>query len=277
MTGRTAEAIPYMEASLRAKRTQLGDRHASTLSSLKNLASSYITLGRYEEGLAHATEAYEGRLEVLGEGDPRTYEALRTLARTRGFMKQDSVAAELLAEPYSQAVERLGPAHIATVGLGTEYANILTRLGRHEEAEALCTELVSRIPEFDPDRALVGSLAVEQAYARVLRQSGRPGESAAVYASSLGIARRVFTPAGTDLALFLTEYGEALSESGRYDEAENVLNEAWGFADHTEPHWQPKRTRLINTMIAHFDRRHDTEPGSGHDASADTWRDRSTR
>ena len=129
----------------------------------------------------------------------------------------------------------------------------------------------------DPDRALVSSLSVEQAYARLLRLTDRPEEAAAVYASSLGVARRVFTPEGTDVTRFLTEYGQALSESGEFEEAEKMLNVAWELADRVEPDWQPERTRVINSMVAHFDRRHDAEPGSGHDVAAEEWRDLSPR
>jgi len=72
-TGQYNDAAPILEESLVTKRVTQGDLDVSTLSSIHNLAGLYGQIGQHERSLELAKEAYEGRLEVLGPGDPRTF------------------------------------------------------------------------------------------------------------------------------------------------------------------------------------------------------------
>jgi tetratricopeptide (TPR) repeat protein len=74
--------LPLLESALEIRKSELGDRHPNTATSLNNLAALYYSMGQYDRAVPLYESAVSIAEEVLGFDHPNTkafQENLRSL------------------------------------------------------------------------------------------------------------------------------------------------------------------------------------------------------
>lgn len=109
-----AAAIELVRETLTANRAALGGKHASTLTSVNNLATLLQDAGQLEEAEKLFVEALETRREVLGPADPATLTSINNLGML--LLEKGSVAEaeKLLREALGARRLSLGVDHTDT-------------------------------------------------------------------------------------------------------------------------------------------------------------------
>ncbi|HPA01271.1 MAG TPA: serine/threonine-protein kinase [Chiayiivirga sp.] len=166
-------ALAVLEAALRERRARSGDEHYETAALLTNLGAAYVQSGRLDEGIDVSRRALAlwERLQ-LGAGN----DALNTLNNLAAayFRKNDLERAE---ETFARALDLrrtlFGPS-AATAALIGNYARVLQRLGRWDEALALGTEAEAMALAHAGSSSLLVQ-AMRVARAETLLALGQPG------------------------------------------------------------------------------------------------------
>ena len=86
--GQYDRALPLYEVALEISKSELGDRHPNTATSMSNLAYLYSSMGQYDRALPLFEQAVDILEEVLGQEHPNTkavQENLRLLREKMGI------------------------------------------------------------------------------------------------------------------------------------------------------------------------------------------------
>ena len=89
------EACQLQEEVLRKRKEIQGDGHPNTLTSMDNLASSYVQQGRPKEACELEEEVLRKRKEILGDTHPDTLTSMNNLALTYLQQGRTNEACEL--------------------------------------------------------------------------------------------------------------------------------------------------------------------------------------
>ncbi|CAN0587682.1 unnamed protein product, partial [Laminaria digitata] len=116
-----------------------------TLNSIHNLSGLYGQLGEYERALELSREAYAGRLEVLGPGDPRVYGTLNIITWLLNSLERFNESEALLEPAIQNAKSRFGPSHLQTITLQRSLANIYDQNGEFVKSESLYREILPNL------------------------------------------------------------------------------------------------------------------------------------
>ena len=185
--GRFDEAERLLRRALELRRTQYGDNHADVAATLNHLSTVVAERGRHAEALRLAREALDIQKRALG---PRTPEVALTLSRV-GEMTEDDAAAESLFRA-ARDIQRsaLGPQTLEVATIDVRLAEIFTRRGKYEEAEATAREaLAIRERLMGPEHAstAVGMISL----AELLRfYRNQPVEAESLYHRAIEILRK---------------------------------------------------------------------------------------
>jgi tetratricopeptide (TPR) repeat protein len=138
-----------------------------------------------------------------------------------------------------------GENHPMTLHALSVYGMTLTRLGRHEEAEALQKQVLTQRRQLlgDDNPLTVRSLSD---YAFALTALNRYADAEPICAELFEKAKRVQIPAAA-AAVYLSQYGPCLVALGRYEQAEAPLREAYQRLRETN---QSKTTRMRRVLEA---------------------------
>lgn len=247
-TGRLSEAAPILEDTLQLKRAMYGDRHATTLSTINNLALIYSKTDLPDRALPLAVEAYKGRFEVLGESDPRTLVSLINLARTHARLGDYAIAIELFRDGNNVAEERLDSDHPTALDLKLSYTETLLESGNLSSAEQTARSIIQTL---EGAVALIetkrGALAQSYLASSLLKQ-GLPAEALILAESALHSARAVHRPGSPHLSEYLLLYSQILIELSHFDIAEHTLLNAWESIDHQSVA-DAETSRLIDMIL----------------------------
>ena len=82
MQGMSSEAA--LRAEVATRRQTLGDKHPDTLTSINNMASMLLDLGKLAEAEPLFREALAGRRETLGDKHPSTLTSINNMAGLLG-------------------------------------------------------------------------------------------------------------------------------------------------------------------------------------------------
>ena len=118
------DALSVREAALAMKR-RLGAPEHRILVVQTNLASTYSTLGRFEEALQIERDVYSGRLELNGGEHDRTFLAANNYANCLHSLGRFEEATSLLRETIPVARRVLGESHEGTLKMRSIYARAL--------------------------------------------------------------------------------------------------------------------------------------------------------
>lgn len=271
-TGRNREAAPILEESLALKRELYGDKHATTLSTLNNLCSVLTSIGDADRGIVYGREAFEGRKEVLGNGDPRTFVSLLNLGRAMAELEMQEEAVTLLREGVSQAMQRLGPDHPSTMDVANAYARTLLDFGDYENCEQVSRANLDYLLAVDPEFIQARTQKAHTTLATSLLHQSRPDE-ALVYTSSLVNA---LTESGREtyhvMSGILRLHGQILTDLERFEQAESTLMRAWSLKQtgDTQSEAGQALTKAIDALYQQWSETEDTPELS---AKIKHWRD----
>jgi tetratricopeptide (TPR) repeat protein len=125
---RWVETERCRKRSLEISKSELGDRHPSTATSLNNLAFLYSSQGLYAEAEPLYVQALEISKTELGDRHPDTATSLNNLASLYYNTDRLAEAANLMAETLSIFEEVIGPNHPNTLIARNNLAAIQQRL-----------------------------------------------------------------------------------------------------------------------------------------------------
>jgi hypothetical protein len=93
------------------RKTVLGSKHPSTLTSIANVASTYWKQGQWNEAEKLEVQVLEIRKRVLGAEHPDTLTSMNNLARTWNSQRKLQVASTLMGKCSDMRRKVLGPSH----------------------------------------------------------------------------------------------------------------------------------------------------------------------
>lgn len=218
--GRFHEAEELLRKALRIGRLAYTRNSPDLVSVLQTLASFLLDTGGYGEAELLAREAL-----AMAERQPPPYDA-RFVMNTLAGILQDTgqyVEAEtLFRERLDVSREKFDDDHQAVVSDRINLALLLRDTGRIEAAEGLCRDALdslSRKPE-GSDVFVRGD--AWSALAKILRDKGELRDAESAGRRAIALARNA-----TYRAERTTLVAEILVATGRADEAEPLMREAW--------------------------------------------------
>jgi len=229
--GRIDEAETQLQASLKSRREQFGDRHPEVAKGISGVGLVRMSQGRYDEAEALFTEALEIRRDAYGLDDLQVALALNNLANVKRARGDFDEALRLYNDSYVIRLDRRGALHGDTAMgaflVGRAYAE-LGADGRamilHERAlETREAVLHEEHPDLARSRTAVAMLHM------------RLGDPDAAEPLLLSVLRRHEAVMGQQhwrTAVARRRYGECIAAANRHDEAERQLQAAYDTLQH---------------------------------------------
>ncbi|CAN9281448.1 unnamed protein product [Alternaria alternata] len=155
------DQVSQLQNIVKANMKTLGHDHTDTLTSMVNLASTYINQGRWEDAEKLEVQVMETRKRKLGADHPDTLTSMANLASTYREQGRWGEAEMLQVQVMETSKTKLGADHPDTLSSMNNLAYTQKSLGREVEAIELMRECVQlRQQRFRPDHPdLVSSLA----------------------------------------------------------------------------------------------------------------------
>lgn len=199
--------------------------NGAALARAKSLAEEHVRAGRFAEAATAAEEASHLSEQLNGPDSIETAVARHNL----GFIQRRAGRAKEARESLEKALaayERLLPAANPDVrNVVGELGAIYISEGRGGDVAGIYARLVERAErEGAGQHILVAQMLASRGF--VLRLIGRPGESEAAFAQSLGIFEALGNIAGSDYRQTLTALLDKLDQTKRLGEAEVKANAA---------------------------------------------------
>ncbi|MFK8184657.1 MAG: tetratricopeptide repeat protein [Phormidesmis sp.] len=171
-----ADAERCWQRSLEIRKTELGDRHPDTASSVNNLAALYESQGRYGEAEPLYVQALEIRKTELGDRHPDTAASLNNLAALYESQGRYGEAEPLYVQALEIRKTELGDRHPDTAASLNNLAELYRSQGRYGEAEPLYVQALeirkTELGDRHPDTASsLNNLAVLYAYTNRFSQA----------------------------------------------------------------------------------------------------------
>jgi tetratricopeptide (TPR) repeat protein/tRNA A-37 threonylcarbamoyl transferase component Bud32 len=141
--GEAQKAARQLEEATRLNTEHRGLDHPDTLSSMHNLAASYVDLRRYAEAVKLNEKVLALRKARLGVDDPETLKSMNSLANNYLALGRPTEALKLYEETLALRKARLGPTHPHTLATMNNLALSLLNLGRAGDAVKLYEETLA--------------------------------------------------------------------------------------------------------------------------------------
>ncbi len=224
--GRNQEALEHLEPLLEMQREQLGPRHPELISTRTTLVHVRQNLGRYDEAERDYLDLLALAPQVLGEDHYYVTILKNNYASLLRELKRHAEAEALFRETYEARLRTDGPDHPSTFQSMVNLAMSMISQGMWEESVPLLQQAVDgrqRVLGLDhPD-----TLNAQQVLASVYHRTGRPEDAVTQFALLLEQYRQAFPPGHIRFAPLLRNYGLALVDLGRHEDAMPLLIESY--------------------------------------------------
>ncbi|ODA79810.1 hypothetical protein RJ55_05406 [Drechmeria coniospora] len=130
-------AEEFQRQAVEMKEKLFGKNHASTLSSMANLASTYDFNGRWNDAEALQADVLGRRKQALGGDHPHTLASMVSMASTYNHQGRWTDSEALLTKVLELRMNRLGAEHADTLASMASLASTYNLQGRWKEAESL--------------------------------------------------------------------------------------------------------------------------------------------
>ena len=137
------ETMQCYQSALEISKTELGDRHPDTATSLNNLALLYYSMGQYDRALPLFKDALEIRKSELGDRHPDTAGSLNNLAGLYRSMSQYDRALPLFKDALEIYKSELGDRHPDTATSLNNLAVLYANMGDYDRALPLLEQTLS--------------------------------------------------------------------------------------------------------------------------------------
>ncbi|NOG55478.1 MAG: serine/threonine protein kinase [Planctomycetes bacterium] len=223
--GRYESALPLQEAALRVRRTELGNDHPDTLSSINEMGYLLESMGRFDESLIYYEEGLERCRRVLGESHPDTFVALNNLGLLLSRMNRDDEAYVYAQEALEGQRRVLGNDHPDTLNSITNVGSLLMKSRRYDEALGYFREAL------DGNRRIRGSdhpetLTALNNMGNLLQHMGRLDEALEHHREALMGRRRLLGDEHPDTLVSILNMGVLLMIMDNSEEALTHFQEA---------------------------------------------------
>ena len=203
-----------------------GEKHPSTLSSLKYLAWSFSDLGQYDKSLNLSQQLYELSKRVLGPENRNTLQAINTLADEFRMAGRYQEALELSRKGYERSKRILGPEDAATLHLQNCWANALISMGKYEDAMPQLLQLYKSYErtygtEHPYTLTILSSMAVG------MSGLGKYEEALPLYRKVFKMRKRVLSSNDPVLLASINNLAGGLCSAGKYEEALQLYREIY--------------------------------------------------
>ena len=220
--GRITEAIALLEQVLSDSIHLLGEDHASTLSSRKNLANAYQEAGRITEATALHEQVLTDRIRLLGEDHASTLSSRNNLAGAYLSAGRITEAITLFEQVLTDSIRILGQDHPHTLISCNNLANAYREAGRITEAIALLEQVLTdsiRVLGQDHPHTLTSRNDLAAAY----ESAGRLTEAITLYEKVLTARTRVLGKDHPATLATLDALARAYKDAGFLDKATALL------------------------------------------------------
>ncbi|KAK4241610.1 hypothetical protein C8A03DRAFT_30191 [Achaetomium macrosporum] len=141
--GQWKDAEKFLEQAAGWRRAVLGLEHPDTLTSMANLASTYLNQGRWKEAEALGVQVMETKKRVLGLEHPDTLTSMANLAWTYRNQGRWKEAEALFVQVMATSARVLGEEHPNTLASMHNLALTYRDQGRWKEAESLFVQVMA--------------------------------------------------------------------------------------------------------------------------------------
>jgi eukaryotic-like serine/threonine-protein kinase len=178
--GDPEQAIRQHERARDLHRSKLGMEHASTVSSIGDLALTYHSAGRLGKALPLHEETLKLRKTILGPEHPDTLTSMNNLANAYNSVGRLDEMQVLYRETLKLFTAKLGPVHPSTLASMGNLASTYLFVGRLEEALPLHEETLKlKMAALGPEHA--STLASMNDLARVYLFASRRDEALPIF------------------------------------------------------------------------------------------------
>lgn len=222
--GKLDEAERMLRETAALREATYGKDHLLVAYTLNSLSSVLQRQGRKEEALALLQKVLAMRLKHLQPDHPSVLVSKGNLAVGLVGVGRASEAEPLLRQVADAQIRTLGETHQKTLGTLGNLAFVLEESKRPDEAEALYRRILALRKEsgqMDAD-----SWNQYNNLAMLLQAEKRYDEALELYEELLAGCRGKLPADHWALAIYRNNYGQCLTEAGRYEQAEKELSES---------------------------------------------------
>ncbi|KAG8796106.1 hypothetical protein FRC12_004858 [Ceratobasidium sp. 428] len=204
---------------LDAVKQALGDLHPDTLTSMANLALTYLYQGRWNEAEALQVQVLDTRKQALGDLHPDTLTSMTNLALTYSKQGRWNEAEALQVQVLDASKQKLGDRHPNTLRSMNNLASTYSNQGRWNEAEALLVQVLDAskqtLGDLHPD-----TLTSMSNLASTFSDQGRWDEAEALRVQVLDAMNQTLGDLHPDTLTSMSNLALTYWQQGRWDEAE---------------------------------------------------------
>jgi tetratricopeptide (TPR) repeat protein len=142
--GEAGRAVRLLERAQHLRRSQLGDDHPDTLTSVQQLAFCLGLLGHYEQASRLIEDTLTRSRQALGDDHPTTRSSAHTLAECLLALGHYEQARQLSEDTLTRSRQALGDDHLSTLDSAHILAVCLWVLGHYEQARQLIEDTLTR-------------------------------------------------------------------------------------------------------------------------------------
>lgn len=215
----------YREAALSAEQV-LGAEHPETLRYLAHVATALSNSGKNAEAVIEFERVIPVRARVLGADNPDVLTMRANYAIALRALKQGAKAELEMNDVYQRRRVVLGETHPETMRT-LSFLAVMARdrddFGRAEFLMQQAVDLYRKVNgETHPE-----TIVLENNLLSIVRDRGDRARAIEGYAALLARADKALPPGLWHLNAIRGNYGKALYQSGRYDEAEPLVLASW--------------------------------------------------
>ena len=219
--GRWREKEPVDERAYEYRKKVLGEKHADTIESMANLATTYHNQGRYNKAEKISVQGLALRREVLGNKHPDTIRSMVDLAVIYHSQGRYNEAEKIKVQGLALRREVLGDKHPDTIGSMADLAVTYHAQGRYDEDEKISVEVLVLRREVLGDKHpdTIGSMAD---LAATYHAQGRYNEDEKISIEVLALRREVLGDKHPSTIGSMADLAATYHNQGRYNEAEKI-------------------------------------------------------
>lgn len=224
--GRFDEAEQALLRSHAIERHHWGADNPATKLSGVNLAAFYREVGDLETALSFYREAYEGSVALYGEDGPMTVRVLGNMVLVLsdlGLYEEADVHSRFVL---ASRERELGPHNPSTIASRLNHAQLLSRMGRHEDALEFSEETVDRCRVALPRGHLYLLVALGRRATNLLALD-RPTDALTDIRAVLADADAALPEDHWRIGVWRGIHGRCLAALGRNGEAEAELTRSY--------------------------------------------------
>lgn len=193
------------------------------------IGSSYQGLGLYVKAEPFLRGSYRLRVQLYGEKDEKTIQALAMLARNRLHQEDMTEARTLTKLGYEESRSVLGPTNPNSIMLTRDYAMVIANdpsSSSLPRAQAILKELIADC-EASHGANSMEVLETKADLGTLYKASNQIDLAVSTYRDLLRVARRQPGAQSPMVMAWISNLGHYLHDQGKLDEAEALLRESW--------------------------------------------------